>query len=296
MNRMEWDSIRIFLAVVEAGSMSAAAQVLGMSQPTVSRQVLALEEKVGFNLFDRSCTGLTLTSMGEGLLETARQTASGAEAFLRQVNACTLSQEGHVRLAVSEMAGFYFLPKALKAFHQQYPSIEVEILVDNQGVNLNKREADLLISLHKSEQPDMVVSHLHQEPLGFFAHREYLLEAGIPNSLRELHDNEFNLIGYDQLDYYQKSAKVIGYTVTKSQFSFRTDSHKMQIELARAKAGIAVVFKSVAKQYPELVSVLPNASIPDVQWWLVSHRDVHINPRIRYLMEFLSKWFKNNTT
>ncbi|MGF1759341.1 LysR family transcriptional regulator [Photobacterium sagamiensis] len=169
MNSMEWNSIRIFLAVAEQGSMSAAAQVLGMSQPTVSRHIQALEEKTGLNLFDRSTSGLKVTDVGSRLLESARDTASGAERFSRHVNANSMDLGGHVRLAVNELMGYYFLPEAISAFQREYPSIEVEILVSNSKVNLNKRDADISICQNKPEQPDLVVTHLADKPLGFSA-------------------------------------------------------------------------------------------------------------------------------
>ncbi|MGF1725723.1 LysR family transcriptional regulator [Photobacterium nomapromontoriensis] len=292
MHRMDWDGIRIFLAVVEEGSMSAAAQVLGLSQPTISRQISALEEKFGFNLFDRSSNGLKVTAMGESLLESAQQTARGVECFLRKVNAGSDNHEGHVRLASGEVMAYHFLPEALKAFNQQYPNIEVEILVENKDVNLNKREADILISRSKPTQPDLVVSFLHQEALGFFAHHAYLKEKGRPKTVQEMHSNQFQRIGYDQLDMYIQAAEQFsGRILTRSQFSFRTDSFKMQLELARAQVGIAVIFRQIAQRYPELVCMLPDAQLPVAQWWLVCHRDVHINPRIRNLMVFLSQWF-----
>lgn len=292
MHSIEWDSIRIFLAVVEEGSMSAAAQVLGMSQPTVSRQIVALEEKMGFNLFDRSSNGLSLTTAGEGLLESARAAELGVKGFLRQVNTCIDNHQGPVRLAAGEVAGFYFLPKALEAFGREYPGIEVEILVENRGVNLNKREADIWIAREKPSQPDMVVSLLHQAPIGFYAHRDYLRQHGVPDSLHDMHTGHYRLIGYDRLEVYSQAAARVGGTVNKSHFSYRTDSYKMQLELARAKAGITVMFASVAARYPELVPVLPSAPIPDAQWWLVCHHDVHVNPRIRCLMNFLTQWFQ----
>ncbi|KLV09628.1 LysR family transcriptional regulator [Photobacterium aquae] len=291
MHNMEWDSIRVFLAVAEEGSMSAAALALGMSQPTVSRQIVALEQKVGFNLFDRSSHGLKLTDNGEILLETARQAAKGVEGFKQQVVACKNSHEGHVRLAVGEIAAFYFLPDALTAFREAHPEIDVELLVENKAVNLNKREADLLISREKPTQPDLVVSYLHEEALGFYAHRDYLAEMGTPADMDAMHHEGYHLIGYDQFDFYTRAASEIGGKVTKSNFCFRTDSYKMQVELARAKAGIAVMFDCVARRYPELVPVLPGTPLPKTIWWLVSHHDVRVNRRIQCLMTFLRAWF-----
>lgn len=292
MHSMEWDSIRIFLAVVESGSMSAAAQGLGMSQPTVSRQISALEDRVGFNLFDRSCNGLRLTVMGEGLLESAQQTARGVEGFMRKVNACNDQHEGHVRLAASEVAGFFYLPQALKAFNDAFPHIEVEVLVNNQNVNLNKREADILISRYRPTQPDLVVSYLYQHEVGFFAHQDYLAERGMPTSLAHMHSRDYQIVGFDQSDIYSRTAAQIGEPVSKSQFPFRTDSYMMQLELVRARAGIAAMYKEVAGRHRI------SAFVPGYPYsrrhnrWLICHRDVHVNPRIRHLMVFLSRWFE----
>lgn len=293
MNNMEWDSIRIFLAVVEEGSMSAAAQVLGVSQPTVSRYILALEEKVGLNLFDRSYNGLKVTEVGASLLESAQATARGAESFTRQINATSEHIDGHVRLAVSELMAYYFLPDAITAFKHQYPYIEVEILISDHGVNLNKRDADLLVSIEKPEQPDLVVSHLFEEKLGFFAHRDYLSENGEPQSLQDLHSGAYQIIGDDRNGLYIQQADRAGRTLNKSHFSFRTDSKKMQVDLVKAKAGVAVTTQAVAGKYPDLVQLFPEIALPPVNWWLVCHRDVNVNPRIHNLMTFLSQWFQH---
>jgi len=292
MNNTEWDSIRIFLAVVEEGSMSAAAQVLGMSQPTVSRHISALEEKVGLNLFDRSCCGLKVTPVGAGLLESAKATARSAECFSRQINASYEHMDGHVRLAASGLAASYFLPEAITAFKREFPLIDVEILISHQNVNLNKRDADLQISIERPEQPDFVASHIFEGLLGFFVHRDYLTEVGEPKSLRELHSGSYQLIGDDGNEVYIQEAERVGHILQKSHFSFRTDSRKMQVDLIRAKAGVGVTLQPVAAKYPELVQLFPEAVLPSVNWWLVCHRDVHINPRIRSLMTFLSEWFQ----
>ncbi|WEM44902.1 LysR family transcriptional regulator (plasmid) [Photobacterium sp. DA100] len=295
MHNMEWDSIRIFLAVAEEGSMSAAALKLGMSQPTVSRHVLALEEKVGFNLFDRSTQGLGLTAAGKELLGTAKEAAKGVDGFIYKASEHSGKQVGHVRLAASDAISYYWLPSLLNAFRRQFPAIEIEILVANKEVNLNKREADLLISKVRPEQSDLVVSLLHSEPIGFYAHRDYLKEFGYPTSVVEMHNDHHQVIGYDQQRVYIDTACQFGNRLNKSQFNFRTDSFKMQLELARAKAGIAVVFHSVAERYPELEPIhFPEIELPDANWWLVCHHDVHINPRIRYLMAFISEWFRSS--
>ncbi|WP_299017486.1 LysR family transcriptional regulator [uncultured Photobacterium sp.] len=292
MNKMEWDSIRVFLAVVEEGSMSAAAQMLGVSQPTVSRHIFALEEKIGQNLFDRSYNGLKVTTVGAGLLASAKETAHGAESFARRINASSEQVEGHVRLAVCELAAYYYLPEAMTAFKREYPLIAVEILVSNQKVNLNKRDADLLVTLEKPHQPDFVVSHLFEGAMGFYAHQDYLCEKGEPKTLQELHSGTYQNVGYDCNSKYIDEAERRGGTLEKSNFDFRTDSQKMQLDLILAKAGVGVTFQPIAAKYPELVNLLPQAALSTTNWWLVCHRDVHVNPRIRSLMTFLCQWFQ----
>ncbi|ELR66517.1 putative transcriptional regulator [Photobacterium marinum] len=292
MNKMEWDSIRVFLSVAEEGSMSAAAQVLGVSQPTVSRYICALEEKCGQNLFDRSYNGLTVTAAGANLLASARETARGAESFVRQIKAGSELVEGHVRLAVRELAAYYFIPEAIAAFKREFPLIDVEILVSDQDVNLNKRDADLHLAKEKPYQPDLVVSHLFEGAVGFYAHRMYLAERGEPQTLEELHSGAYQLIGYDFDSKYIDEADRKGKTLDKSNFSFRTDSQKMQVELICAGAGVGVTLQPIAEQYSELIQLVPKADLPPINWWLVCHRDVHVNPRIRSLMTFLCRWFQ----
>ncbi|WP_064606855.1 LysR family transcriptional regulator [Photobacterium sp. J15] len=292
MNKMEWDSIRVFLSVAEEGSMSAAAHVLGVSQPTVSRYIYALEEKCGQNLFDRSYNGLTVTSAGASLLASARETARGAESFARQVEAGSELVEGHVRLAVRELAAYYFIPEAIAAFKREFPLIDVEILVSEQDVNLNKRDADLHLAKVKPYQPDFVVSHLYEMPVGFYAHRDYLADKGEPKTLDELHSGVHQLIGFDFDSKYIDEAERKGKTLEKSNFSFRTDSQKMQVDLIRAGAGVGVTIQAVAKQYSGLVQLLPEVDLSPVNWWLICHRDIHVNPRIRSLMTFLCRWFQ----
>ncbi|PSU33612.1 LysR family transcriptional regulator [Photobacterium lutimaris] len=295
MHNMEWDSIRIFLAVAEEGSMSAAGQKLGMSQPTISRHISALEEKVGFNLFDRSTQGLGMTLEGNELLSAAKETARGVDGFITKASARSSKHVGHVRLAASDTISFYFMPTLLNEFQRQFPEIEIEYLVANKEVNLNKREADVLISKVKPEQSDLVVSLLHSEEIGFYAHRDYLKQVGKPATVREMYTSNYQIIGYDQQEVYIETASQFGEPLNKSHFNFRTDSFKMQLELARAKAGIAVVFHSIAKRYPELEPIpLSDLTLPDVNWWLVCHHDVHINPRIRHLVAYISEWFRED--
>ncbi len=292
MNSMEWDSIRIFLAVAEQGSMSAAAQVVGISQPTVSRQILALEERTGLHLFERSTSGLKLTPVGRQLLESAKDTALGAERFSRQVNGSSIEESGNVRLAVSELFGFHFLPDALAAFHRVHPLINVELIVSNDKVNLNKRDADISICQQKPEQPDLVVTYLMSRTLGFFAHESYIDDVGYPETPDDIYRAPYSVIGFDNSNMYINQAEKSGRNLSKKQFTFRTDSYQMQLNLIQAQAGVAVTIAEVAKKTAGLIEIFKDIPLPNITWWLVCHRDVQVNPRIHHLMVFLREWFQ----
>ncbi|MGF1761137.1 LysR substrate-binding domain-containing protein [Photobacterium sagamiensis] len=119
-----------------------------------------------------------------------------------------------------------------------------------------------------------------------------MAEFGTPESLDALHNQPHRIIGFDNSKRYINNAENSGRSLSKMNFILRTDSYQMQLNLARAKAGVTVTFVDIAEQYSELVQLFSEADIESVEWWLVCHRDVHVNPRIRCLMTFLRQWFQ----
>lgn len=289
MNNLDWHLIHTFLAVARAGSLSAAARVLGVSQPTVSRDIQAIEKATNLSLFKRTTQGLNLTNDGRSLIHAASKMESAAGQFARQATGMSTELTGEVRISVNEVVGIYLLPPAIAAFGQAHPEVEIEIVISNRASSLNKREADLALRMFRPTQPDLVVSRLEDIELGFYATQAYIDEHGIPDSLESF--KQATLIGYDSDTEMVDKAQEMGFDLRREDFNIRTDNLPMQINLGRSGAGILGTHVRLASHYPELVRILEWIPLPSLEFWIVCHSDVKFNPRIRALSHFLHDWF-----
>lgn len=292
MNNYDWALIRSFLAVARTGSLSAAARALGVSQPTLSRDVQALESSTGLNLFKRTTQGLQLTEAGQALMESATRMDDAADQFARQASGLSVEVHGDVRISANEIVGMYLLPPALAALRAEHPGVSVEIVISNRASSLSKREADIALRMFQPTQPDLVARRLPDIELGFFARADYLQKHGTPTTFAEL--QQHGLVGFDENTDFIEGAAKMGYQFVRSNFALRTDHLLTQINLLRAGAGIVVTHARLAEHWPDLVRVLNNAPLPPLEFWVVCHHDVRFNTRIRAVMQFLTEWFKDD--
>lgn len=292
MNNLDWDLVRSFLAVARHGSLSAAARELGLSQPTLTREIQALESATRLNLFQRTTQGLKLTEAGQALVEAAGQMSEAADRFARQASGMSVELQGTVRVSANENVGFYLLPPALAVFRQTHPRVQVEVVISNRASNLSKREADIALRLFRPVQPDLVARRLPDLPLGFFAHRDYLARHGTPRDVADFQHH--SVIGLDEATDFIEGAARLGYTFTREDFALRTDRLLTQMQLVRAGAGIGFLHLGLARRFPELVRVLEHLALPPLEFWCVCHRDVQYNSRIRALMQHLIEWFADD--
>lgn len=290
MNSYDWGLIRSFLAVAQNGSLSAAARALGVSQPTLSRDIQALENATALNLFRRTTQGLQLTETGQSLVEAASRMNSAAELFTRQTVGLSAELTGDVRLSVNELVGCYLLPPALVAFREQHPNVNIEIVVSNAVSSLSKREADIALRMFRPTQPDVVARRLPPIALGFFAHNRYLSRHGTPTHFDDCRTH--TLIGFDADTEFIDQASRQGYSMVRDNFAIRTDHLLLQTHLIRAAAGIGVTHVGLAAKWQDVVQVLHDVPLPELEFWIVCHRDVQHNSRIRAAMQFLGAWFE----
>jgi len=292
MNSIDWGRIRSFLTVARLGSLSAAARELGVSQPTLTREIQALEAATRLNLFQRTTQGLNLTEAGQALVEAATQMSEAADRFARQASGLSVELQGTVRVSANEIVGFYLLPTALAAFRAQHPGVQIEIVISNRASSLSKREADIALRMFRPQQPDLVVRRLADLPLGFFAQREYLERHGTPRNIDDFKTH--GVIGFDEdMDFLDGAAR-LGYSFTREDFPLRTDHMLAQINLLRAGAGVGATHLGLARRFPELVRILEDIPLPALEFWCVCHRDVQHNSRIRALMQHLIQWFADD--
>ncbi len=292
MNNPSWDQIRAFLAVARLGSLSAAARELGVSQPTLTRTIQALESDTGLNLFQRTTQGLNLTEVGLALTEAATCMNAAADQFMRQASGMSEALEGHVRVSANEIVGVHLLPPAVAMLQQKHPQINIEIVISNEVSSLSKREADIALRMFRPQQPDLVARRLPDLALGFFAHSDYICRRGAPAGLADIRHH--SIIGFDNVVDFINGAAHLGYTIARKDFALRTDNLLAQIALLRSGAGIGVTHLGLARRYPELVPVLEDLSLPPLEFWCACHRDMQYNARMRAVMQHLGDWFADD--
>jgi len=281
---IDWDAQRAFWAVMETGSLSAAARLLGLSQPTVRVRIDDLEAALGAALFIRSPHGLVPTPAAESMMPSARAMAHAAEAMLRAASGDAKEAAGRVRLSVSEFVGVEVLPPMLRSLRERHPRLAVEFELDNASADLLDQQVDVAVRMHPPEQSALVAKKVPSIPLGLFAHRDYLAAYGRPVSKADVGEHLF--IGPDRRRGDLAMAAMIG-APSRIRWIARTDSHSAQLALARAGVGIAVAQVPAAAHYPELEQVFEDIELPRLPTWIVTHESLRRLPRVAVLFDHL---------
>lgn len=285
-----WDLYRSFLAVMRAGSLSAAARELDLTQPTLGRHIAELEATLGRPLFLRSQAGLSPTEAARQLRPHAEAMAAAAAALMRTASGALDEPEGSVRLTASEIVGVEVLPAILAEFHEAHPGIVVELSPSNLNQDLLRRDADIAVRMARPSQKALIARRLGTVPVGLFAHKSYLARRGTPRSLDEL--ARHSIIGFDADAGSARSVRQAGLPVTRELFSFRSDSDHAQLAAMRSGFGIGGCQTRIASRDPNLVAVLPQEFRIDLEMWLVMHEDLRASRRVRLLFDHLARALK----
>lgn len=288
MNRtFDWNLVRSFLAVLDHGSLLAAARALGASQPTLGRHVAELEAQLGTVLFERSGRGLLPTAMAERLAAAARAMESGADQLARSVSGADAEEGGTVRISASQPVACYVLPPVLAQMRLALPGIQVELVASNAVSNLLRREADIALRMVQPEQSSLVARRIARVTLGTYAHRDYLQRRGTPRQLADLlaHD----VIGGDRDEAILRGYRGFGFDVDRTVFPVRTDDLIAYWQAVRAGLGIGFIADYLAATDPQVVAILPALKIPPLPIWLTVHREIRSNRRIRAVYDFLAR-------
>ena len=286
---LAWDDQRIFLAVLEEGSLSAAARRLGLSHPTVRSRIEALEAHLGTVLFTRSVTGLAPTETAEALRGPARAMAMASELFVRQASSAGNEIAGTVRMSVPEFMGIEVIPAMLARLREAHPRIRIELSLSNAPADLLAQEVDVAVRTVAPKQEALVARKVAAIPLGFFAAPGYVARHGAPESLADL--AEHDVIGSDRNRSDLAFAERFGVALRRDRMVLRTDSHPAQLAAARAGVGIAVAQVPVGESDERLVRVLPDVEIAVLETWIVTHENLSRVPRVRAVFDSLVESF-----
>lgn len=294
MNDISWDFYRTFLAVLQLGSLSAAARQLGLTQPTVGRHIDSLEEAVGYQLFTRSQQGLLPTEPALAMKPYAENLAMTAAAMQRVASGEIGAIKGTVRISASEVIGVEVLPPILACLQDEHPGLELELSLSDSLEDLLKRESDIAVRMASPAQDALVARHIGGIPLGLFAHRRYLDRHGVPQSAQDLATHR--LIGFDRRTAFVRAAadriRVAAPAfpdLDHIRWSYRTDNNLAQLAAIRGGVGIGICQVGLAKRDTDLVRVLPEVFELPLDTWVAMHENLKSSPRWRVTFDALVK-------
>lgn len=285
----DWNHIRAFLATAESGSLSAAARKLRQTQPTLSRQVAALEAELGVMLFERVGRSLKLTEAGQDLLAYGRQMGEAAGRFSLAAGGQAHSIEGVVRITASDGLSAHVVPGFLDRLRRQAPRLRIEIIAADEVRDLQRREADIAIRHVRPEQPDLIAQKLQDTTARFYAAREYLERQGRPKLRAGLAAHDF--VSFGDVPRLLKYLEPLGIHLAEKNFTVGSTSGLAAWELVRLGYGIAPMLDVIARKSPE-VEPIDLEDLPPMEFplWLVTHRELHTSRRIRLVFDMLADY------
>lgn len=281
----DWNRARAFLVTAEEGSLSAAARALNMTQPTIGRQVASLEDELGVTLFERGNRGLELTDSGLELLEHVRAMGNAASRFSLSAQGRSDSIEGDVCISATEAMAVYQLPIILRDLRAAYPGINIELIATNSSSDLKRREADIAIRAFQPTQPDLIARRLCSVKAYLYASPSYLASIGNIGVLSDLNGADF--IGFDSEHMLMKELNKKGLALTPENFPVLTENHIAHWEMVKQGVGIGIMVATVGDTEESVVRVLPDFEPYEGGLWLVAHRELRTNRRVKAVYDFL---------
>lgn len=287
MKEMDWNLLRAFHATATTGSLSAAARQLGLTQPTLSRQIAALESSLGVALFDRVGRRLVLTLIGAELRERIGRMADAAESVVLVASGRREEVRGRVCISATDTYAAHILPEMVQQIRVEAPEITVAITASNELSDLHRREADIAIRHLPPARPGLVGQHVRDTQAYFYAAQDWIDRNGRPASPADMAGA--GLIGMDDTARFSDYLRDIGIPMQPADFRLVSDSSVAIWEMVRRGMGVAPMLREVADRTPGMIRLLPDMPPITVPIWLVTHADMQLSPRIRVVHHILAE-------
>lgn len=283
---MNWDDVRIFLAVARAGQILAASRRLGLNHATVGRRLDALESALGTPLFARRPSGCELTREGAAFLAPAERIEAEMAAAAGLAAGADAAIAGTVRIGAPDGFGTAFLAPRLAGLTDRHPGIRVQLVPVPRAFSISRREADIAITVERPAEGRLVARKLVTYALGLYAARGYLAEHGTPSGVGDL--TRHRLVGAVEDLLYSPSLHYTAEIADDWQSRFEISSALGQTEAVAAGAGIGILHAFIADRRSELVRVLPAHEIRR-EYWLVIHESARGLAPIRAAADFIAE-------
>lgn len=285
--KFDWNHTRAFLVTAEEGTLSAAAKALDMTQPTLSRQVAALEAELGVTIFERVGQRLVLTNSGVELLDHARAMSEAAILFSLAASGQSQQIEGSVTISAGELDAVYRLPKVIAKLRREEPSIDIEVIVTNETSDIQRREADIAIRNFRPKQSDLIAKKLGEENIWLYGTQEYLNQIPKFSDIAEL--REIQMIGFDRSSSVLEVLNQQGWQLSKHNFQIVTSFQPLQLELCKEGLGVIFFPEDLGDKDPKLVRAFePIGPAFRLPVWLVCHQELRTSRRVRRVFDFVA--------
>jgi DNA-binding transcriptional LysR family regulator len=284
--KFDWNRARAFLVTVEEGSLSAAARALGMTQPTLGRQVSALEQELGVVLFERVGQGLEVTPVGLELAEHARAMGQAASRLSLAASGKSQNIEGNICISASEVYAVFLLPPIIAQLRRSQPKIQVELVATNQTSDLSRREADIAIRNFQPTQNELIARRIRDDIARLYATAEYLQQLGNPQTRADFSAASF--VGFDASGMVIDELNRRGFNLAKSNFPILSENYIAHWELVKQGLGIGIMPEQIGDAEPLVERALDDFAI-EFPIWLTTHRELRTSRRVRIVYDLLAK-------
>lgn len=283
---MDWDNLRIFLAIARAGQILGAAKNLGLNHATVARRLDALEEEMGTKLFERRTNGMILTPYGENMVMRVERMESELLQAVIGIPESGAALTGTVRVGAPDGFGTFHLAPALARLANQHPGLTIQLVPLPRTFSLSRREADIVVTIERPKLGRAIIKKLTDYSLSVYAAKSYLRRVGAINNRDDLQGKLFITyvedIAYSRaLDYTAELARLM-------PRHYECGSVIAQMEAVRAGEGIGILHDYAAAQYADLTRILPEMRF-NRTYWLMSHPDTHATARVSTVYQAIAE-------
>ncbi len=284
---MDWDKLRIFHAVADAGSLTHAGERLNLSQSAVSRQIRALEESLNSTLFHRHARGLILTEQGELLFDATRAMSKRLEAASARIRDSEEEVFGELKVTTTTGFGTLWLAPRLTKLYEKYPDLKIDLMLEERVLDLPMREADVAIRMKEPSQADLIRKRLMTVQMQLYASRDYLERNGIPTDIEDMADH--------RLVCQNPNAPQVGAGASLVQQLMANNPHSMLtvnnyfgvLQGVLHDLGIGALPDYLTEDFPHLVRVLPEIESADVPVFLAYPEELRHSKRISAFRDFV---------
>ncbi|NIJ42528.1 DNA-binding transcriptional LysR family regulator [Parvibaculum indicum] len=286
-NEASWDAYRIFLAVAETQSLSAAGRRLRLSHATVGRHISALETQLGTKLFVREQTGYALTGAGERLRAEVEPMALAAERALHAANSADGEAQGLVRVAMPHSLACYWFMPYLGELAERHPGVEIELVNEISQVSVKRRDADVVIRPYGPGRENVVGRKIGRIGVGFYASKAYAETHGLPSRREEWKDHR--IVSFGGVAAEVELAKWLAHVTEGGTTALRCVADADLVQAVRAGIGISTLVCITGDHYDDLIRIAPHKLANGTDMWLLAHPDLRDTAPVRAVLDFIAE-------